>query len=231
MTPSRLTIHETFLTFQGEGVNMGRAAFFIRTQGCDQDCWFCDAAGTWHKDWKPLDLRKATPEELAAQVEDEAPHGAMVVITGGEPCLYDLDPLLDLLVVNGRDVAIETAGHRPLPERRAWITISPKPFAAHPLPINVRTADEFKVIVSDAASLEDGLACIAERRPWQATWLHPEWSHAHDAETLDLIVEAVKRDPSLRAGYQLHKLYMADLLDPAARKTPVPLGGDGAAPW
>lgn len=227
----RYTIHETFYTFQGEGVNLGRAAFFIRTQGCDQDCWFCDAAGTWHKDHKPTDLRKATADELAAQVEDEAPAGAMVVITGGEPCLYDLDPLLIALGNNGREVAIETAGHRPLPDTPAWITLSPKPFATHPLPMNVRLADEFKIIVSDRQSLTDGLDCIDARSEWQTTWLHPEWSHAHNPETLDLIVNAVKADPTLRAGYQLHKLYMADLLDPASRKVPVPLGGVGGAPW
>lgn len=232
MKPKRYTINETFYTFQGEGVNMGRAAFFIRTQGCDQDCWFCDAASTWHKRWKPTDLRKATADELAAQVEAEAPTGAMVVITGGEPCLFDLDPLIARLAQNGREVAIETAGHRPLPGSEwPWITLSPKPLATPPLFDSVLRADEFKVIVSDEASLHDALACIDARSPHSEVWLHPEWSHVHDVTTLDLIVNAVKADPSLRAGYQLHKLFMADLLDPAARKEPVPLGGDGAAPW
>jgi 7-carboxy-7-deazaguanine synthase len=232
VTPSRLTIHETFYTFQGEGVHMGRAAFFIRTQGCDQDCWFCDAAGTWHKDWKPTDLRKATPEELAHQVEAEAPRGAMVVITGGEPCLYDLDPLIAALHRNRRFVSVETAGHRPLPHGIDWVTLSPKPFATHPLAGNVQRADEFKIIISDDASLDDALACIDGRRRDATVWLHPEWSHVHDPATLDLIVRTVKDAPRMfRAGYQLHKLYMADLLDPAARKEPVPLGGTGAAPW
>lgn len=234
MTPSRLTINETFYTFQGEGVNMGRAAFFIRTQGCDQDCWFCDSASTWHKRWKPTDLRKATPEELAAQVEDESPPEAMVVITGGEPCLYDLNPLVDLLIANGRDVAIETAGHRPLPDSDlAWITCSPKPFAEHPLVETVLRADEFKIIVSDATSLLEGLCCIVDRHPDAPVWLHPEWSHRNNPATMQRIVDAVKDSPrqQFRAGYQLHKLYMADLLDPGARKEPVPLGGDGAPPW
>lgn len=227
----RYTINETFYTFQGEGANMGRAAFFIRTQGCDQDCWFCDAASTWHKRWKPNDLRKATAGDLAEQVELEAPVGAMVVITGGEPCLYDLDPLIERLAGNGREVAIETAGHRPLPAYPCWVTCSPKPFAAHPSRETLGRADEFKIIVSDAASLADGLACIRQRNSLAEVWLHPEWGHVHNPDTLDLIVGAVKAHPDLRAGYQVHKLYMADLLDPAARKEPVPLGGDGAPPW
>lgn len=234
MTPSHLTLHEAFYTFQGEGDNMGRAAFFIRTQGCDQDCWFCDAAGTWHKDWKPEGLRKWEPEEIAELVYASTPPESMVVITGGEPCLYDLDPLLELLVYQaGRFVAIETAGHRPLPQcPDVWVTLSPKPLAAHPLRENVKRADEFKIIVSDARSLADGLDCIRGRRKWSSVWLHPEWSHRHDPATLMLITEFVKANAGpFRAGYQLHKLYTADLYDPRSSKIPVPLGGTGAHPW
>src|SRR4029077_18541497 len=165
--------------------------YFIRLQGCDQDCWFCDSASTWHKRWKPTDLRKATADELAAEAEDEAPAGAMVVLTGGEPCLWDLNPLIKLLRENGRVVAIETAGHRPLPDQPAWVTLSPKPFAAHPLAENVARASEFKVIVSDWQSLVAGLACIEIRDPQASVWLHPEWSHRQDPTTLDLIVNAV----------------------------------------
>lgn len=232
MRPVTYTLNETFYTFQGEGMNLGRAAFFIRLQGCDQDCWFCDAASTWHKDWKPLDLRKAGAWELARQVELEAEPGAMVVITGGEPCLYNLVPLIEALRANRRHVALETAGHRPLPERDdVWVTLSPKPLAARPLHDSVQRADEFKIIVSDEESLEAGLDCIQARKRYAPVWLHPEWSHRHEPATLSLIVDAVKRYTGMRAGYQLHKLYMADLLDPHARKEPVPLGGTGAAPW
>lgn len=232
MAPSHLTLHEAFYTFQGEGVNMGRAAFFIRTQGCDQDCWFCDAAGTWHPDWKPKGLRKWEPDDIAALVAREAPTRAMVVITGGEPCLYDLNPTIAALHRQGREVAIETAGHRPLPESPdVWITCSPKPFAAHPTREALKRASEWKIIVSDYNSLMDGLACIEKRATWGEVWLHPEWSHRHDPETLRLIVDTVKQNPDLRAGYQLHKLYMADLMDPAASKVAVPLGGTGAPPW
>lgn len=228
---TRYTVHETFYTFQGEGLNMGRAAYFIRTQGCDQDCPWCDAAGTWHPRWKPTNLRKATAEELIADTQS-LPAGAMVVITGGEPCLYDLNPLVDGLIADGFEVAIETAGHRPLPTNDAlWITCSPKPFAAHPTPATLQRADEWKVIVSDAASLANGLACIEARNPTSAVWLHPEWGHRNDPNTLRLITEAVKADPTLRAGYQIHKLYRADLADPGARTIPVPLGGTSGDPY
>lgn len=228
----RYTIHEHFYTFQGEGKNMGRAAFFIRTQGCDQSCSWCDAAGTWHPKWKPAGLWKATADDLCTLIEDTAPSGAIIVITGGEPCMYDLNPLVDALIDAGREVAIETAGHRPLPKNpQAWITCSPKPFAKHPTPETVARADEWKIIVSDAQSLHDGILCIEGRRPDSLVWLHPEWSQRANPEVLTLITETVKANPGLRAGYQLHKLFRADLLDPHARVLPVPLGGTHGDPY
>lgn len=231
MTPSHLTLHEAFYTFQGEGTFMGCAAFFIRTQGCDQDCWFCDAAGTWHKDWKPEGLRKWEPHEIQEMVRGVHPD-AMVVFTGGEPCLYDLDPTIRLLHHDLRYCAVETAGHRPLPEFIDWITLSPKPLATRPTRENVERADEFKIIVSDLESLRDGIDCIVGRKKWAPVWLHPEWSHRHDPAVLLLITEFVKANAGpFRAGYQLHKLYTADLYDPRSSKIPVPLGGTGAHPW
>lgn len=228
----RYTVNESFYTFQGEGEFMGQAAHFIRLQGCDQSCSWCDAASTWHPDWKPKGLWKGNAEETAA-LTDEAPRGALVVLTGGEPCLYDLDPLIAALHERGRLVNIETAGHRPVPDDPAvWVTLSPKPDATHPLPESVARANEFKVIVSDERTLREGLACIEGRDPDAPVWLHPEWSRRQDAAVIGLIVNAVKENPpTFRAGWQLHKNYMADLLDPGARKEPVPLGGTSGAPY
>lgn len=228
----RYTVNESFYTFQGEGEFMGRAAYFIRLQGCDQACSWCDAASTWHKDWKPDNLWKGSAEETAA-LSDVAPRGAIVVLTGGEPCMYDLDPLLGALWERGRPVNIETAGHRPVPQDAdVWVTLSPKPDSTPPLAESVARADEFKVIVSDERTLREGLACIEARRPGASVWLHPEWSKRSDPDVLRLIVETVKANPpEMRAGWQVHKNYVADLLDPGARKEPVPLGGTSGAPY
>jgi 7-carboxy-7-deazaguanine synthase len=228
--PTHYTIHESFYTWQGEGIHMGRAAFFIRTQGCDQRCWFCDAAGTWAPGYIPKGMTKVDPEGFAALAAD-VPEGAIVVITGGEPTMYDLEPAIDLLHEQGRFVTIETAGHRPAPQNVDWITLSPKPFAAKPLRETVERADEFKIIVSDQASLDDGLALIGHRSPMATVWLHPEWGHRANPETLTIISDAVKADPDLRAGWQVHKNYLVDLMVPESRKTPVPLGGVDGNPY
>lgn len=218
------TVNEYFYTFQGEGDHMGRASFFVRLQGCDQACVWCDAASTWHKDWKPDNLWKGTANEVA----DLVGNADRVVITGGEPCLYDLDTLITAL---NREVAVETAGHKPLPVSPCWITLSPKPDGKPPLKESVRRADEFKVIVSDDDTLQRGLDCIMQRTPGRSVWLHPEWSKRHDPVVLSLITETVKNvGGDLRAGWQVHKNYFADQKDPRARHDYVPLGGTNGDP-
>jgi len=228
----RYPIHEHFATFQGEGVNVGTRAYFIRLYGCDVRCSFCDSAGTWHRDFKPDNLLQLSAEETADLVT--LPIRSLVVITGGEPALHDLTPLCSALHQRGAyRLAIETAGHQPLPRLFDHVALSPKTkFGAQPLPDNVVMASEFKIIVEDEGDIIDGIKAIAaHRRPGTPVWLHPEWSRAQDPKVLHTIRDAVLNgerylpDPnSLRAGYQLHKLYAADEMSGAARP-PVPLGG------
>ena len=88
---------------------MGRPAFFIRTFGCPVHCPWCDSAGTWHPDWTPKDVIKMTELELVGEV-----NGSLgvdfVVITGGEPAVYDLGPLCGALHDFGHRVHLETSG-------------------------------------------------------------------------------------------------------------------------
>jgi len=94
---------EAFHSFQGEGVHMGRAAYFVRLYGCDQKCGFCDSAGTWHPDFKPEGIERVSAAQIAERVGQALgppePHfeGAFVVLTGGEPCLYPLQELVGAL--------------------------------------------------------------------------------------------------------------------------------------
>lgn len=223
----RYPLVEHFLTFQGEGVHIGRPAYFLRLYGCDQKCSFCDAAATWHPDWRPPQIGTYTALELAELVR--APIGSIVVLTGGEPTLYQLEPLIAAIHKRGFVVHLETAGHHPVPANVDWVTLSPKPEGKPPLPESIERADEFKVIVSDKPSLWAGVNAIQKYRRHQAPiWLHPEWGHRHDPEVLRLIAETVKHGREFRAGYQLHKLYHVDALDPFSDKRAVPLGGDEA---
>lgn len=221
-------VYERFYTWQGEGVHLGRAAYFIRLYGCPQACPWCDSAGTWHKDYRPEGVTLMSDEDLAAVVAQDSPEGAVVVITGGEPILFDLAPLVERLHLLGRRVHIETSGIATLRGDLDWVTLSPKPFGTWPTPEVVARADEVKIIVHDPSDIQAGLDTLAGLRDEAVVWLHPEWSKARerDAGVLNAITEAVKVNPRLRAGYQMHKLYRADDLDPSSDRRLIPLGGN-----
>ncbi|BBN96397.1 radical SAM protein [Deinococcus grandis] len=223
-------VYERFYTWQGEGVHLGRAAYFIRLYGCPQACPWCDSAGTWHRDYRPDGVTLMGADELAEVVRAESPDGAVVVVTGGEPILFDLNPLTDALHALGRRVHIETSGIAPLRGELDWVTLSPKPFGQPPLPEVVALADEVKIIVHDPGDIQAGLDTLTGLREDAVIWLHPEWSKARerDLSVLNAITQAVKENPRLRAGYQMHKLYRADDLDAHSDKRLIPLGGNAA---
>lgn len=218
-------IHERFYSWQGEGVHAGRAAFFIRLFGCPVHCPWCDSAGTWHPDYIPKHINRMTPESLADEVE--ASKAPIVIVTGGEPTIHDLRPLLkELKRIPNLRVHLETMGGFPILGAFDWITLSPK-WARPPLPENVRRADEFKIIVESYTGLWEWLTYLSPvPNPKSIVWLHPEWSKRNDPAVLNTITEAVKIHPTvLRAGYQLHKLFKADSAD--NRSAPIaPLGGN-----
>lgn len=227
-------VAETFETFQGEGLNLGRRAFFVRMYGCDVKCHFCDSAATWHPDWKPAHVASHDPAALLRQAQQSIPShltkmwglGTLLVVTGGEPTLYDLEPLAYAFHEVGFTVCLETAGHHPIPDGIDHITLSPKVFASAPLPANVKAATEFKIIVEDLRSIEEAMRVIEpHRQPSAPVWLHPEWSKRHDQSVLDLISRTVLSSPTYRAGYQVHKLYGVDRQAAGSDKRLVPLGG------
>jgi len=221
-------VHERFYSWQGEGVYAGRAAFFIRLFGCPVKCPWCDSAGTWHPNYVPKHINRMTPRELADEVE--ASKAPIVIVTGGEPTIHDLRPLLkELKRIPNLRVHLETMGGFPIQGVFDWITLSPK-WARLPLPENVRRADEFKIIVESHTGLWEWFSYLAFPVEGKAKqiWLHPEWSKRNDPKVLNTITEAVKMHPTvLRAGYQLHKLFKADSADNRSAPT-APLGGNPA---
>ena len=221
-------VYEHFYTWQGEGVHLGRAAYFVRLYGCPQACPWCDSAGTWHPEFRPDQVHALNGDEISSVVELYSSVGAIVVITGGEPIMFDLEPLVTALHHNGRKVHLETSGIRPLRGAIDWVTLSPKPFGELPLPEIVRRADEVKIIVHEVGDIGAGLQTLGGLRDDAVIWLHPEWSKARDRdlEILNAITAAVKANPRLRAGYQVHKMFRADELDPNSVKALIPLGGN-----
>lgn len=215
-----LPIHEQFYTFQGEGAHAGRAAYFIRTFGCPVHCPWCDSAGTWHPDYIPERVTRVDVESLVAEVAES--NAEFVVVTGGEPAIHNLAPLVDALHAIDQRVHLETSGAFAIQGDFDWVTLSPKRWKL-PLTENIQRADEFKIIVdSDEAIAEYSKVIGATKRP---IWLHPEWSKHNDIMVLNSITEWVKEyGAPYRAGWQMHKVYAADLRD-SRSAPPAPLGG------
>lgn len=216
-----LPVHEQFYTFQGEGTHAGKAAYFIRTFGCPVHCPWCDSAGTWHPDYVPARIAKVDEAELAAAAA--ATCAEFVVVTGGEPAVHNLGPLVDALHSRGLSAHLETSGAFPIQGEFDWITLSPKRWKL-PIPENLIRANEFKIIVDRREAIDEYTHLL--EAPKVSVWLHPEWSRRDDPAILNTITEWVKsKGAPYRAGWQLHKPYRSDILDHRSAP-PAPLGGD-----
>ncbi len=188
-------IIEDFYTIQGEGAHTGRAAYFIRTAGCDVNCWWCDVKESWDEDKHPM----VTTGEL---VKRAVVSGAeFVVITGGEPLLHNLEPLTVRLKQKGLQVHIETSGSSPLSGHLDWVTLSPKRFKK-PLEENFPYVDELKIIVLKNKDLEWAEENAEKCPPGTRLLLQPEWE---TPSSIKLIVDYVKKNPEWGISLQTHK--------------------------
>ncbi len=188
-------IMEHFYTIQGEGAHSGRAAYFIRTAGCDVQCWWCDVKDSWKEEGHP----RMKVSELVEEVRKSRTE--IVVITGGEPLLHDLLPLTTALKELDVQTHIETSGSSALSGKLDWITLSPKRFKK-PTDEIFPYVDELKVVVltnKDFAWAEENAAkCPSTTR----LLLQPEWD---TPKSIPLIVEYVKNNPKWGISLQTHK--------------------------
>src|SRR5262249_1435472 len=117
---TKLPIMEEFYTIQGEGANTGQPAYFIRIGGCDVACHWCDVKESWDANIHPL-------IDVDGVVKNALQHPALtVVITGGEPTMYNLSYLTAELKKKGVKTCIETSGAYLLTGDWDWICLSPK---------------------------------------------------------------------------------------------------------
>ena len=191
-----LPLMEEFYTIQGEGYNTGKAAYFIRLGGCDVGCHWCDVKESWNADIHPL-----TPADQIVANAEKYP-GKAVVITGGEPLIYNLDYLTAQLQSRGIKTFIETSGAYPLSGSWDWICLSPKKFKA-PLPGLASVAGELKVIVFNKSDFEFAEKYAELVSPGCKLYLQPEWSKAK--EITPLIIEYVMANPKWEISLQTHK--------------------------
>jgi 7-carboxy-7-deazaguanine synthase len=191
-----LPLMEEFYTIQGEGFNTGRAAYFIRIGGCDVGCHWCDVKESWDANVHPL-----TPVNTI--IDHVSSHNAKsVVVTGGEPLIYNLTALTVLLKEKGLETFIETSGAYPLTGTWDWICLSPKKTMA-PLPEIYERAHELKVIVFNKHDLRWAEEQAAKVGSNCYLYLQPEWSKSQ--ALLPEIIEFVKANPKWMISLQTHK--------------------------
>lgn len=191
-----LPVMEHFYTLQGEGFHQGKAAYFIRLGGCDVGCVWCDVKDSWDAAKHPL----LSIEDLLSDIERTP--AKLIVITGGEPLLHNLDTLTATLKLKGYQVNIETSGAHSLSGIWDWICLSPKKFKA-PLPEILPVADELKIVVfnnTDFAWAEQYAALVSANCK---LYLQPEWDKS--AVVTPAIIEYIKQNPQWELSLQLHK--------------------------
>ena len=187
---------EYFYTLQGEGFHQGRAAYFIRLGGCDVGCVWCDVKESWDASLHP----KMQIGEIVSAVR--ATPTKLVVVTGGEPLMHNLEDLTGALHDAGFETNIETSGSWPLSGTWDWICLSPKKFKP-PLPAILPLANELKVVVFNKSDFLWAEQFAAQVTPGCKLYLQPEWERS--AGVTPMIIDYIKENPRWELSLQIHK--------------------------
>tara|TARA_B100001778_G_scaffold132466_1_gene109113 strand:- start:128 stop:760 length:633 start_codon:yes stop_codon:yes gene_type:complete len=190
-----LPLMEAFYTIQGEGYHKGSAAYFIRIGGCDVGCHWCDVKESWNAELHP-------PTSIKSIVEEAQRFSNTIVVTGGEPLMWNMSPLTKLLRAQGIKVHLETSGAYDISGNWDWFCLSPKK-NKEPIELAYMIADELKIIVYNKSDLK-----YAENQSIKVNencklFLQPEWSNRN--KVMPMMVDYVKKNPKWKISLQTHK--------------------------
>ena len=192
---SSLPLMESFYTIQGEGYHKGSAAYFIRIGGCDIGCHWCDIKESW-------DVEKFPLVNVKSIVDKVKKNSNKVVITGGEPLIYNMNPLTKKLKQLNISTHLETSGAYELTGYWDWICLSPK---KNKLPINniYSIANELKIIIYNKNDFLFAENLAKNTNPDCKLYLQPEWSKRE--KVMPLIVNYVLKNNHWKVSLQTHK--------------------------
>ena len=182
---------EIFYSIQGEGFFSGTPSLFLRLHGCNLACSFCDDA-LHTGDYKTYNFCEILDEIKAYPAKQ-------IIITGGEPTIYDLNEFIDALHVEGYFVCIESNGYRFENVKNAdWVTYSPKDWDA----IKKDGWSEIKFIVSKDSDI-DKILSFQTKKP---VFIQPlNFFDKPNFENLDFCIDLAKKYPHLKLSIQMHK--------------------------
>ena len=190
-----LPLMEAFYTLQGEGYHKGGAAYFIRIGGCDVGCHWCDVKESWNAALHP-------PTQIDEIVKGAKQYSDTVVVTGGEPLMWPMEPLTNLLHSKEINIHIETSGAYPLSGNWDWFCLSPK---KNKLPIKeaYERADELKMIIYNKDDIRFAEEQASKVGSGCKLFLQPEWSKRD--VVMPLLVNYVLDNPKWKVSLQTHK--------------------------
>ncbi len=190
-----LPVMEAFYTLQGEGFYKGAGAYFIRLGGCDVGCHWCDVKESWEAEKHPI-------LQVRDIVEEALKHSKTIIITGGEPLMWNLDLLTKYLKEGGARIHIETSGAHPLSGDLDWICLSPKKLKLPKEEVFAKT-NELKMIIYNNNDFLFAEQMAAKVSSDCLLYLQPEWSKRE--KVIPKIVDYVMAHPQWKASLQMHK--------------------------
>ena len=197
---NNLPIMETFYSVQGEGFHSGKPAYFIRVAGCDVGCHWCDVKESWdHGNHQIINIDK-----IVSDVECD---NGIVIVTGGEPLMWNMDILTNKLKNNHHSVHLETSGAYEISGKWDWICLSPK---KQKLPKNkiYKLADELKVVVYNKHDLKFAIQESKKVKKNCKLFLQPEWDRFKKNKSF--IIDFIKANPKWQISLQIHKFMEVD---------------------
>ena len=190
-----LPLMDTFTTLQGEGFHSGKSAHFLRIGGCDIGCHWCDIKESWNSDLFPL----VKVENILKTID---PLTDLVIISGGEPLIWNMLPLTDALKKMNKKIHLETSGAYELSGYWDWICLSPKKNKS-PVPDLFKKANELKVIVYNKHDLIFAKQNAKYVEKDCVLFLQPEWSNKE--KVMPFISKFILENPNWRLSLQTHK--------------------------
>ena len=202
-------VKECFLTLQGEGVQSGSRAVFLRFAGCNlwsgreedragAQCSFCDTdfVGTDGEGGGKFTGAEALAEHVE-RLWGPSDERRLVVITGGEPILQLDSALVEALHARGFRAAVETNGTLAATPGIDWICVSPKAGTE----VVQRSGDELKLVWP-----QEGIE-PAELEQWEFDHflVQPMDCEARQ-EAVDAAVRLAMERPKWRLSLQAHKV-------------------------
>ena len=197
---TKLPVMEKFYTIQGEGYYSGQPFYFIRLGGCDVGCHWCDVKESW-------DHNQHQFIEVDDLIKDVKEYTSNVVITGGEPLMWDLSEFTKRFKENNIKLHLETSGAYEMSGNWDWVCLSPKKKMLPKQEIYSK-ANELKVIIYNNDDFKFAIQESEKVSSECKLFLQPEWSKFDIMK--DKIAQFVMNNKNWNISLQIHKYLEID---------------------